>query len=225
MGNPLTSDLPSQFFVNLRAMGNRLAPDNPLFPEWLLIMMQSESGIKPSVPNGAGAPFYGLIQQGKPTFTPLTPEQFMALSAVDQLKYVERYYNGQPVSKLLSPGNLYQLNFVPASTARGFGPDTIIAAKGGTGYGGAENAFYTSNSLLDTDGDGAITVKDLDARMAKLAQNGRVKEAISRLPPANSPAQFQANMSGAGVGLGSIAALGIAIGVALGFREWNRRKG
>jgi hypothetical protein len=224
----LSSDVPDNFLVGLRAINNRLAPENPKFAEWALTMMQSESGIRPDVKNHAGQPFYGLIQLGAPSFAPLTPEQFLKLTHAQQLPYIEKFYKAARIDRFRSPGNLYQFNFVPASLSRGLGPDTIIAAKGGKGYNGNEDMFYNANPRLDRDGDGAITVKDLDARMEAIAADPRVQEVISRLPPAdtqlvglfNQPTDTVAEtQSMASTG----AVLLIAAGVGLAIHEWTKK--
>jgi hypothetical protein len=188
-----TQDLPDEFFASVRAISDRLDPTNPFLADWLITMMQSESGIDPSVGNKAGASYFGLVQLGKPGFAPMTAEDFVKLSAVDQLPYVERFYKGAPIKSMRSAGNLYQYNFLPSSLSRGVSADTVIAAKDGTGYvfadtqGGTpyshEPNFYTQNSALDTDRNGAITVADLDAKLASVAKNARVREAVNRLPP------------------------------------------
>lgn len=218
-----TADLPDTFFATLRAVNERLAPDNPYFADWLLTLMQSESGIKPSVGNAGGAAYYGINQLGKSVFAPLTPAEFTALSAAEQLPYVEKFYKGAPISKMLTAGNLYQYNFLPGSLARGLGGDTVIAGKGGTGYGGHEGDYYAQNAGLDTDKSGAITVADLDARLAGIAKSERVKEAVNRLPPPSrgypTAGQVQANISGVSptwLGVGIVAGAGLAW---LGYRK------
>jgi hypothetical protein len=222
----LTSDIPDSFLSGLRAMNNRLAPENPKFAEWALTMMQSESGIRPDVKNHAGQPFYGLIQLGAPSFAPLAPEQFLKLTHTQQLPYIEKFYKSARVDRFRSPGNLYQFNFVPASISRGLGPDTVIVAKDGTGYNNNEAKFYAANPRLDRDGDGFITVKDLDDRMAAIAADPRVQEAISRLPPADAENVGLFNHStteevqGLAVSGGVVL---IGLGVALAIHEWSKK--
>ena len=102
MSPSFTADLPDTFFATLRAINERLAPDNAYFSDWLLTLMQSESGITPSAGNHAGAAYYGINQLGASVFAPLTPAQFTALSAAEQLPYVEKFYKGAPIGRIMN---------------------------------------------------------------------------------------------------------------------------
>ena len=54
---------------------------------------------------------------------------------------------------------IYALNFVPAYAKRATSPDSVLVRKGdGSG-------FYEANAGLDADDDGAITMKDMEARV------------------------------------------------------------
>lgn len=176
----LTADIEDDFLMELRATSFRLNPNEPELAEWILLAMTHESNINPHERDHSGAPYFGLIQLGRPGFPGMKPEEFMALSAVEQLPYVEKYY--RPAAKHFhSRANLEQYNFLPSSLARGTAPETKIVIDGADGYGGMENSFYASNRRLDVDDDGSITVQDLDASLDRVSRYPRFKEALDRL--------------------------------------------
>lgn len=185
-----TKDLPDAFFAKLKA----IASDLRIRPEWLLNVMMVESGIH------AWAAYRhppdlatGLIQMVSPEKYGFRVAQdalanhdaFARLSELEQLPYVAAYY--APMKGRVSSGTtLYQWNFLPASIARGTGPATVILASDGTGYGGHEARWYQINRGLDHDGDGRITVADIDTHLEIGRRSARYVEALERLRSAPS---------------------------------------
>jgi hypothetical protein len=150
----LTDDLSDGFFREVRNMSMRLGCD----PLDLLMVWFSESiGIKADAKNPAGA--YGINQMIATRVAEAGfrggPEAYIALSAEDQLPYVEKYYTPYR-GKLTSVGRLYQVNFMPATIDALTKPTDILA-----GANGPNEKIYESNKPLDPTNKGTITLADL----------------------------------------------------------------
>jgi hypothetical protein len=126
-------------------------------PNFLLAVMQVESGIDPQARNPTGGAT-GLIQ-----FMPATAKALgtsttalMAMSASEQMVYVHKYL--KPFAgRLHSAGDCYMTVFYPAMLGR---PDmTVIAKKG--------SKVYDHNAGLDSDKNGVLTVGDVKCRAEK----------------------------------------------------------
>ncbi len=170
----------AEFRNELVALGERLDID----PNAIAAVMSIESGFKPAAKNPfAGA--VGLIQ-----FMPFllrawgtTPEAVEAMSAVEQLKLVERYYRNASYDD--DPGTLYMLTFMPAAA---YLPDNyVLGAKDSTEtrWGLSMHKIYSQNFGLDLDKDGDIEVGEVK----KLARD-RYASAKARGvydPPINVP--------------------------------------
>jgi hypothetical protein len=121
-------------------------------------VMWFESGktFSPSKTNHIGA--VGLIQFMPDTARTLgtTSEKLKAMSAMEQLEYVEQYLvankkaAGYRDNETLDRGTLYSLVFLPGRSKR-----TVLTSKG-------EN-YYEQNSKLDYNKDGKITKADLNS--------------------------------------------------------------
>lgn len=166
--------LSDQFFMQIKATCQRLK----CAPEDLLGVMESESGVRPSAqnPNGKAT---GLIQFMPNTLVGLHwtagPDEFAKLSAEEQLPFVERYFAPYVSQGLGSAGRLYQATFLPA-TLPNSDESTVIAAPGGP-----NGQAYAANKVLDTNGDGRITVGDLTARIDKVRTGARWAAVMGRL--------------------------------------------
>lgn len=148
------------FLIAGAAMAKRLGiywPD-------LLTVMNTESGISSHATNGK---YFGLIQEGDLASLGWngTPAQFLALSDVDQLPYVERFLQRYASYGLDSIGRIHQALIAPATLGLGGkgDPNYVIYRKNGTRWGGAEAGYYSSNKLFDTQGKGYFTVGDMQA--------------------------------------------------------------
>jgi hypothetical protein len=156
----LTKHLSSKFFRDVVAMAERFREKGAdIKPENLLSVWLVESGLKPWVQNGSGAPYYGLNQIGTRELAAVgfvgTPADYLSLSADAQLPYVERYYArnvaafaGGDWSKLNGAGALYLMNFLPAFISHADEPEFVLARKSDDPHG-----WYRYNAILDVDDD------------------------------------------------------------------------
>lgn len=183
----VAASIPSEFFTELRAYAGRRWPVQPQAAEWMLLVMMSESGLVAGARNSIGCG--GLIGFCPPFPNDVDPS---TLGYMDQLALVERFWSNPALDNIDNAANLYQFNFVPASLHRGTSLGTVIVAKGGTGYGGAEGAFYSENAMLDQNHDGKITVGDLQRRLDSPQVRGSqtFAEALARLRAAPIPSRF-----------------------------------
>ncbi len=130
-----------EFVQKVKDMAGRLR----VKPEWILAVMKNESGMSTTAknPNGGAT---GLIQFMPATAKGLgtTTDALSKMSAVEQLKYVEKYY-APFAGKINSGTDLYMATFWPAGVGKG--DDYKI--------GGAEVARV--NKIFDLDKNGQIT--------------------------------------------------------------------
>jgi LysM repeat protein len=135
------------FITQVEAMAQRLGTQ----PEYLLAVMSFETGasFSPGVRNGAGSGATGLIQFMPATARELgtSTDALARMSALDQLQYVERYFNNRS-----DPGDLNTLEGVYTTVLYGSprpDPDATLFSQG--------SAAYRMNSPLDVNRDGRIT--------------------------------------------------------------------
>jgi hypothetical protein len=223
-----TADLPDQFFSDLKRYASELDID----PVWMIEVIFSESGLRSTAayrqaPHFASGiiGFIDVKQFGYPDNSRESHDLFIQeVGVLRQLSGARDFWrNAVALAKkyghrIESAANLYQYTFVPMSFERGMSDDTVIVAKGGTGYRGQEDMFYRVNAgYLDVDKDGAITVGDLRERIEKSKRDThgnilpRYAEAIARLQAAG-PNAPPAEGGGGGVvaGLLAFAAIGTA---------------
>lgn len=134
---------------------NRVSSKFSVNPADMLALMRSESSINPQAVNPTtGAT--GLIQFMPRTARSLgtTTEELRGMTAAQQMKYVEKYFDSVRLPSGASAGKLYAYVFLPGRANR-----DVLTQQG-------EN-FYEANRGLDMDRDGKITIADLDARMAR----------------------------------------------------------
>lgn len=134
---------------------NRVASRFGVNPSDLLALMRSESSLNPQAVNPTtGAT--GLIQFMPATARSLgtTTEAIRQMSAAEQMKYVEKFFESVRLPQGASAGQLYAYVFLPGRARR-----DVLTVSG--------EAFYEANRGLDMDSDGRITIADLDARMAR----------------------------------------------------------
>jgi hypothetical protein len=128
-------------------------------PNALLGLMASESGLNPQARNSNGGAT-GLIQFMPNTARGLgtTTDELIQMSRAQQMMWVEKYF--EPYASNLagaSAGKLYAYVFLPGRASR-----DVLTSRG-------EN-YYNQNVGLDMNRDGAITIADLDSRIAEHAR-------------------------------------------------------
>lgn len=188
----LSAHLSRGFFQKVIAMTERFnAKGASLRPDNFLSVWLFESGIRPAQGNALNAPYFGINMMGREELKhvgfPGSPSEYMALSAEDQLPYVERFYdlNVRSFGKgnyaiLNSVGALYLMNFLPALISHA-GEESYVLAfrakdapavtapeadwraymKRGHYPEGEKTMWYAWNRGLDFDRKGFIEVVDL----------------------------------------------------------------
>ncbi len=129
------------FVAEVKAMSQRLG----VKPEWLFAVMKNESGMDPKAVNPY-SDATGLIQFMPDTARGLgtSVEALKNMSAMDQLKYVEKYFKPY-AGKMKSGPDMYMATFWPAGLGK---PDSYK-------IGGAKVA--AQNKIFDLDRNGQIT--------------------------------------------------------------------
>jgi len=142
-------------------------------PSALMACMHFETGgtFSPTIRNGAGAFYFGLIQFGKDAATDLakihgshvTVEWLTTLSAEDQLDWVFKYFEmwmkrGKKYTRL---EDFYLTIFYPAAVGKK--PDEVLFRKDGSTA--LEIKSYVQNKGFDFNNDGMITVGEINTRL------------------------------------------------------------
>lgn len=172
---PHTSDLDDDFFIKLGEMCVRLECD----PADMLGCWMSESGVHSSAYNKGGdaAGIFQVIGSTRKMigFTG-SADEFLALSATNQLEWAERFYLPY-AGLLLSPGACYLATFLPALVRHAFDPQYVVC--------GAQGPFvfaYAGNWMaFDPTKKGYITVQDLTDRIHRVTTGPRWEELIQRI--------------------------------------------
>lgn len=131
--------------------------------DWLMSCMHFETGgtFSPTIQNGAGAKYFGLIQFGDMAASDLgtTTASLRVLEQIEQLAWVFKYFDmwakrGKTFTQL---EDFYLTIFYPKAV--GQKADTVIFRKD------VEATGYRQNSGFDYDKDGQITVGEINARL------------------------------------------------------------
>lgn len=126
-------------------------------PNWLMAVMGFETGFtfSPAVRN-PGSSATGLIQFMQSTAIGLgtTTARLARMTAVEQLDYVEKYYEAIPASRVRNLGDSYLAVLFPPGIGR---PDSYVMWERDTGPYQRE---YAANSGLDREKKGYITRGD-----------------------------------------------------------------
>ncbi|ADB36745.1 transglycosylase SLT domain-containing protein [Spirosoma linguale] len=143
------------FVEKVKQIASRLG----INPDWLMIVMKFETAgtFSPSIQN-AGSKAVGLIQFIESTATDLgtTPAKLRAMTAVQQLDYVEKYLTRYK-AKFANVYDVYLAVFAPAFLGK---PDSqIVYSKSSTSALGKQR--YELNKALDTNKDGNITIWEI----------------------------------------------------------------
>jgi hypothetical protein len=120
-------------------------------------LLMSESGFNPSATNSIGCVGLNQMCPGSQNFTSdYSSDAYAQLTVSEQLPYVFAFWENQMSQYgliTISARDLYWLNFLPATYVPNSSDSYVISQQG--------DAYYSSNSSLDTDGSGTITAGDL----------------------------------------------------------------
>jgi hypothetical protein len=138
----------------------------------LLGLMASESGLNPA----AGSHHVGLIQfsPGAARGAGTTQAKLKKMSRAQQMPYVQKYLENVGLPKGSTAGHLYTAVFLPAFVNKP--ADFVIATKDGSlpsGYP-ESRSWYSSNSGLDMNKDGRLTIGELGERINKKKREFRI---------------------------------------------------
>ena len=202
-GNP---NVTPEFLGEVEAMAERLGTR----PEFLLAVMSFETGgsFDTGVRNAVGSGATGLIQFMPATAGELgtSTDALARMSPVEQLEYVERYFNNRS-----DPGDLGTLEGVYTTVLYGSprpDPGAVLFDSG---------AAYSQNAGLDLNGDGRITAGEATAKVRE-----RIDGEISNAPPAsNGPIAHTADDNGPTAQLNGIAQLAGTHTVVTGDTLWD----
>jgi hypothetical protein len=154
-------------------------------PEWIVPVLFSESGLRPSIQNLQGYPYYGINQISGAYLAAhgIDPKTYLTWTASDQLtKIVTPYMQAQQgtFGPLLSGTRVYQANFLPATLATATTLAAVLASKPAAGCpSGTSSDYYCANQGLDRDKSGAINVSDLASFVAQEAALAAVQKVIA----------------------------------------------
>jgi hypothetical protein len=139
-------------------------------PNWLTIVMNSESGMNPKAVNSINGAS-GLIQFVKSTAIGLgtTVEAIRKMSASQQLDYVYKYYKPF-IGKLNSPYDIYLVTFFPIALGK---PDNWVFQSKNL----SSSYVANQNKAIDLNKDGEITI----AEFKQWYKNRLGKEALAEL--------------------------------------------
>lgn len=148
----------SAFVLVFLEMCTRLGWQDEDRPSWLMSCIAFESGetFSPSIRNAAGSGATGLIQFMRTTATALgtTVEALAAMTAVEQLQYVERYF-APYAHRITTLSDMYMAILLPKYIGA---PGNAVLFSGGTAY--------RQNAGLDADKDGTVTKDEATALVA-----------------------------------------------------------
>ena len=151
--------VPASYRTDFVNKVKEIAPKVGLDPNWLMAIMYFESAgtFSPSITNSLG--YVGLIQFGADARKTLgvTKEQLKAMSAVEQLDYVEKYYNMYK-GKYKSYVDAYFAVFFPLAIGK---PDDWVLQGGGL----TAQQIYNANPAFANVKDGKLRVWEVKKTM------------------------------------------------------------
>lgn len=139
----LVKDNKTAFIAKVKKVASNLGID----PNWLMVVMKNESGISSTILNSIGC--VGLIQfcGTTPAHLGTSKEALRTMSNVQQLDYVEKYYQPK-AGKYDDFTDLYLYAFLPIMFGKS--DDTVIPSQ-----------YYAANNLInraDFDKDKKVTL-------------------------------------------------------------------
>ena len=151
--------VPASYRTDFINKVKEIAPRVGLDPNWLMAIINFESAgtFSPSITNSLG--YVGLIQFGESARKTLgvTKEQLKAMTAVEQLDYVEKYYNMYK-GKYKSYVDAYFAVFFPLAIGK---PDDWVIEGGGL----TAKQIYDANPAFANVKDGKLRVWEVKKTM------------------------------------------------------------
>lgn len=171
--------VPASYRVPFVAKVREICAKLGINPNWLMAIMYWESGrtFSPSITNSLG--YTGLIQFGTSAAADLgtTTAQLRAMTAVQQLEYVYRYYklwySRLKISKTDSYVSTYLITLFPAAVNK---PLNFVIAKGSI----TAERFAINNPAFDLNKDRKVTVAEVEAVMLKELPIEWVKDFVKK---------------------------------------------
>lgn len=138
----------------------------------LMACMAFETGrtFSPTIKNGAGAPYYGLIQFGAAAAQDAgtTLDALLKMTAEQQLEYVYNFFKPY-AGKLSTLSDVYMRILLPKAVGKP--EDYVLFDKSNTA-----SKAYVQNKGLDLNADGLITKAEAAAKVSAMLQEGMKPE-------------------------------------------------
>lgn len=195
-GSEGRENLPTgDFQTELNNVSSRLG----INPNDLLTVMAAESELGRLSPDEAArnrnprSSATGLIQFMESTARGLgtTTAELGRMTAAQQMEYVERYFRSVGLPRGADAATIYAYVFLPG---RARSPDGVLTRRG--------ESYYNANPNLDANGDGVITISDLNVVLGRVSprayriesaqqnrQERRTGEITQTTSPESPPAQ------------------------------------
>jgi hypothetical protein len=177
MGN--VHNLPDSFWEALWGVANRLGAS----PYVLGLLLYEESGINPTAQNNPDLQkaCVGINQFCPGTyelFVSMSPADYLALSAEQQLPFVAKYWASKPAGAFASTRDLFWLSLTPVTWIPNASPDAVVndPAKLGASY--AATVAQQNPSIAQ---GGVITAGQIDAYLASVAGSPGWQYAMDRI--------------------------------------------
>ncbi len=195
----------TNFRGKLVQIANRLGTN----VDWLaaIISFETDGTFSPSIQNPVSH-CTGLIQFCDASYVGTTRAALLAMTAEQQLDYVERYFQKQKAQGGLGSSlcSLYAVVFAPVCIGKS--PDEVAYA--------SPDPKYEQNRGLDTDHDGVIRCREVCAAVQGVlstAGNRRVDSPCTAVTAGAAPV--------AGIGVGTLLVGAAIVGAAITYPYWR----
>jgi hypothetical protein len=159
--------VPKEFVLRVRTIAKALEMP-PEGPNWLMASMAFETGetFSPTIKNGAGAPYYGLIQFGDAAAKDAgtTVEALLKMTALEQLEYVYNFFKPYK-GKLKTLSDVYMRILWPAAVGK---PEEFVIFDQKV-----RPTAYVQNKGLDINKDGLVTKAECAAKVQEKYVRGQ----------------------------------------------------
>jgi len=178
-----TQDLDDEFFPLCANIAEWLGTD----VMFLLKVMFAESGMIASEPNHAGSGCVGILQFDPNVLRGLGwfggPDAFRMLSATEQLRFVKAYF-ARWRGQLPTLATVYCGVFMPVCVPEAANPNAVLSSPKDKIRGWA----FAQNAKLDANGDGVISMWELEAAVQRNCVGPRWAEVVQRATGKEHPA-------------------------------------